>query len=147
MFILSGLAFAGLLIAAAVSDIRSNRIPNVITGALILVFAISCASGLYRPAAPHLIAFAVAFAIGSVLFHAKLWGGGDAKLLAATGLYLEPYELSALLLITALAGGAMAAGLLLHQRIAGGAAVGQTKIPYGVALATGGLAVGLRGML
>jgi prepilin peptidase CpaA len=145
MLFLSGLAFAGLLIAAAVSDIRGYRIPNSITAALVLVFMIGCAFGLYRPLAPHLIAFAMAFVFGAALFFGRLWGGGDAKLVAAIGLYLEPRQVLALLLVTALAGGALAVGLLLRRATAGATVQYGDKIPYGVALATGGLVVALKG--
>ncbi len=147
MFILSGLAFASLLIAAAVTDIRGTRIPNSITGALVLVFIVSCAFGLHRPLAPHLIAFAMAFVFGAALFFGRLWGGGDAKLLAAIGLYLEPRQVLALLLVTALAGGVLAAGLLVRRATAGSNIQHDNTIPYGVALAFGGLAVGLKGFL
>jgi prepilin peptidase CpaA len=147
MFILSGLAFASLLIAAAVSDIRGYRIPNAIIGALVLVFIVSCAFGLHRPLAPHLIAFAMAFVFGAALFFGRLWGGGDAKLLAAIGLYLEPRQVLALLLITALAGGALAAGVLVRRAAAGSNLQHNDKIPYGVALAFGGVAIGLKGFL
>jgi prepilin peptidase CpaA len=147
MILLSGLAFAGLLIAAALSDIRGYRIPNSITGALVLVFIAACALGLYRPVTPHLIAFAMAFTFGAALFFGRLWGGGDAKLMAAIGLYLEPRQVLALLLITALAGGVLAAGALLRRAPAGSTVAHADRIPYGVALAFGGLAVGLKGFL
>lgn len=147
MFILSGLAFASLLIAAAATDIRGYRIPNSITGALVVVFIVACAFGLHRPLTPHLVAFAMAFVFGAALFFARLWGGGDAKLLAAIGLYLEPRQVLALLLITALAGGVLAAGLLIRRAAAGAGLQHTTTIPYGVALAFGGLAVGLKGFM
>jgi prepilin peptidase CpaA len=147
MLFLSGLGFAGLLFAAAVSDIRGYRIPNAITGALVLVFIVSCAFGLYRPLTAHFIAFAMAFVFGAALYFGRLWGGGDAKLLAAIGLYLEPRQVLALLLITALAGGVLAAGLLVRRAAAGSAMQLDNRVPYGVALAFGGLAVGLKGFL
>lgn len=147
MLFLCGLAFAGLLIAAAVSDVRGFRIPNSITGALALLFIVSSAAGLYRPLTPHLVAFIIAAVIGAALFFANLWGGGDTKLLAGIALFVEPRDLVPLLLITALAGGVLATGLLLRRTFAGADLQHTDKIPYGVALAAGGLVVGLKGVL
>lgn len=131
-------ALGALLIAVAVHDIRSLRIPNALPLTIVAIFAVSCAAGLYRPVAPHLVSFFVAAGIGAALFFTRAWGGGDAKLVAALALFLEPSTLPFFALAVGLAGGIVAMGLMIaNARRAAAARI--TLMPYGVALAAGGL--------
>ena len=131
-------ALSALLIAVAVHDIRSLRIPNALPLTIAAIFAVSCAAGLYRPVAPHLVSFFLAGGIGSALFFTHAWGGGDAQMVAALALFLEPSSLPFFALAVGLAGGIVAAGLMIaNTRRAAAARI--TLMPYGVALAAGGL--------
>ena len=144
--------------AAAWSDLRTQRIPNVIPIALALSGAMFAASAGWQ----SLLTFAgiavVVFLGGATLFSMRLLGGGDVKLLAAAGAALGPHDLAPFLLGTVLCGGAIGIVVAalrgrLHATVvnlqamalpmlAGGplAPVSQgTKMPYGLAIFAGAL--------
>ncbi|HEV7372389.1 prepilin peptidase [Arenibaculum sp.] len=141
-----------LLAAAATTDLLRYRIPNVLVGAMALLYP---AHLLVRPDRLDLSAFAAAgavLAVGFVLFAWGRIGGGDAKLLAVAALWAGAADLPLLLAVMALTGGAMSVLVVgrsrfLLARAAG--AVGSVRLrdgliarelPYGVAIAAGGLA-------
>jgi prepilin peptidase CpaA len=78
-----------LLMAAATSDVLTFRIPNwlsLLTAALF--FPMALATGLPLAAyVSHLGAGLLLFLIGFILFQFGLLGGGDAKIMAAAGLW------------------------------------------------------------
>ena len=110
-------AFVGLLIAVAVSDVRSMTIPNRYSAAVALLYPI------YAVAAPHgvdwidgAIVGGVALSIGFVLFAMRFAGGGDVKFFAAVSLWAGSHNVAELAVITALVGGIMAAAMMIHRR-------------------------------
>jgi prepilin peptidase CpaA len=145
--------FVGLMIWAAVEDARRFVIPNYIS---LLLVALYPAHVLLAPAP---IAWMTALAIGAgvlavgfLLFSRGYFGGGDAKLLAAVSLWAGPDQFLRFTLATALAGGVLALALLVVRRLrratpqAALAGQGnesksatQMQLPYGVAIAAGGL--------
>ncbi|WP_424931989.1 prepilin peptidase [Amaricoccus macauensis] len=153
------LLFSGILVllGAATCDIRARRIPNVLPvslallGVARLLNAALVQGGLLGAGlVPDMIvAFAVFFA-GAGLFGAGLLGGGDVKLLAAGSLWLGAARLPDFLFVTALSGGFLAivylAGRMMAPRPADGT-VAPIRLPYGVAIAMGGIvaAVGFLG--
>ena len=99
----------GVAFAACVTDLRSRRIPNVLTfgaaaGALVYGMAVEGWSGVGNASLGWLIG-AVAFIIPFAL---RGLGGGDVKLLAAIGAWLGPKAAIWLVLYTGVAGGVMA---------------------------------------
>ena len=149
-FHIAALAGAALLlIAAAVSDARQFRIPNRICLALALLFP------LFAFTAPqaiewgqHIIVFGLLLAAGYLMFLTNLAGAGDIKLLATTGLWAGPHWVAVFVLTTALAGGLLAVGVgllawLRKSRQAGAQPINfkRLPLPYGIAIATGGLSV------
>lgn len=147
-------AFAALVVAAAVSDLRTYRIPNKIVLAILLVYPVHVAASPAPVDWPMALAiFAGTLAIGFVLFAVKAFGAGDAKLLAATMLWAGP-AVAPLALIVCLFAGGIVAGLMLTRAriiIAGAlSSVGRESLseaflskhmPYGVPIALGGLFV------
>jgi len=101
-----------LSVVACVTDVRSRRIPNVLTfsGALIaLVFhgLTNGLSGLGFAAAGLLVGlgvFFVPFALGGM-------GGGDVKLMAALGAWCGPFTVLWLAAYTGIAGAVVALGV------------------------------------
>jgi prepilin peptidase CpaA len=145
--------FPLLVIIAALTDLTSFTIPNRIS-ALLLAGFLPAALALGRPwgeVGVDAAVFAVALLAGMAMFAAGWIGGGDAKLLAAASLWLGLAAMPVFLLVTALAGGALAVLLMNvraswvqpHLQAAPGwlarLATPGADVPYGVAIATGAL--------
>jgi prepilin peptidase CpaA len=143
--------FAGLMLAAAVEDLRRLVIPNSVVLALCTLWPLQLASAphisLSASAGDALCAAAV-FAAGALLFSRGLMGGGDVKLLTAATLWAGSGRTPTLLIVTAVLGGLLTLALLsplaLRAVFAPAAAVGAAKrmpVPYGVAIAGAALIV------
>ncbi len=131
-----------LLLAAAAIDVRTLTISNRLNLSVALLAPLYWwAAGL--PLWPD-AAIQVAVAIGVLLllaaaFYAGMMGGGDVKLAAALALWFSPPSTVRFLVIMSIAGGLLTLGLLAAHRLRG--RPGRPKIPYGVAIAIGGLAI------
>jgi prepilin peptidase CpaA len=96
-------------IVACITDVRSRKIPNLLTfgAALCGILFHSALSGW-----PGLVTAAGGWAIGVALFLPffllRGMGAGDVKLLAALGAWLGPMQTIWLALFTSIAGGVMA---------------------------------------
>lgn len=136
--LLIGLAIA--LVIAAFTDMRRRQIDNWLNAAIALAApAFWWASGLdlWPGVAIQLGVATAAFFILAGLFALKVMGGGDVKLLTALALWVPPYVFMQLLLIMSLAGGALTIVLGGWHIIRGER--DKIKIPYGIAIAFGGL--------
>jgi prepilin peptidase CpaA len=146
-----GLFFVIGLLDAALSDLRRFRIPNRAPLLLVAGFvpAALVAGFAWQDWLIHLGVGLAFFVIGALLFARGVWGGGDAKLLPAATLWLGLGGLPRFLIIMALTGGLLAVLALLSRRVVLGPAGavrawGQRlaesgHVPYGVAIAAGGL--------
>ena len=135
--LLAGLALALLL--AAYTDIRRRQIDNALNAGVALaapLFWWASQMGLAE------IGWQVALALGAFTVLAGLFalgalGGGDVKLLAALALWIKPVWFGQLLMVMAVAGGvltlAMAAWHVARRQR------GRLAVPYGIAIAIGGL--------
>ncbi len=148
-----------LLIVAAASDATSFRIPNWLTGLMALLFfpmAWATAMPLHEFTI-HVLAGVVLFAVGFGFFQLRIFGGGDAKLMAAAGLWFGTSQVLPFLFMTTLAGGLL--GLVIgcwsmasisweiHGENIDIAGIGKKlrslkpNVPYGLAFAIGGIIV------
>jgi prepilin peptidase CpaA len=139
---------------AAAMDLFTMKIPNPISVLLVAAFfPMALLAGLDAwTMADHLAAGLLMLVLGVLLFMPGWLGGGDAKLMAAIGLWIGADNLLAYMVHVALAGGLIAVAffsaravplprallgeawaLRLHRR--------DTGIPYGLALAGGALLV------
>lgn len=146
-----GYGFVALLIWVAACDVQSFVIPNrlcLAIAGLWPAFALTDAGHVAWLGAP-LVALA-AFAVGFALFAARLMGGGDVKLMAAIALWAGPGLVLPFIVITSLVGGALSIVVLVASRLqpvmarADGAArrsLFRANVPYGAAIAAGGLFV------
>ncbi len=148
------LALAGLVFSAALSDILRFRIPNRICLALVLLYP-AYVLAASQPVAwlPALAVALACLAAGFILYLLNACGAGDAKLFAAVALWAGPALILPLGLYTSLAGGVMVLFLWCQHRLAltpSVAMVVQTAtnpsfskqpMPYGAAIAVGGLYV------
>ncbi|GAA4816835.1 hypothetical protein GCM10023232_11190 [Sphingosinicella ginsenosidimutans] len=131
---------AALLLACCWFDWRSRIIPNGLNAAIaLLAIPFWWAAGLALwPDIALQIGLAVAvFAIFALAFAIGAMGGGDVKLLGALALWLPWQALLAMLVIMSIAGGVLTLGFVVAGRIAG--RTERPEIPYGLAIAFGGL--------
>ena len=156
------LALLALLGLAAWLDFRRRQIPNVVVGAVVLLWLAALATGEAGTAWPNAaIAVAVLLA-GIVIWRCGWLGGGDVKLIAALSLWAGPDHLASFLLAVALSGGLLALAIVLAGRLAHSptatllqvhagrwfpvaapalasvAPQGAASLPYGMAVALGG---------
>ena len=149
--------FAAVLIWAAVQDLLSLRISNWTTLAVLALYPVYVLSAAQMVAMPMALAIGgFVFLVGFVLFHFKLFGGGDVKLSAAVALWAGARGVLGCLLTVAVVGGLLAMMtmtplrlLLPYMAVATRVKVDlahlmQLQIPYGVPIAAGGLFVAAR---
>ena len=133
-------ALAIALLIAAFTDIRSRRIENWLTAGIALLapaYWWASGMGLWPDVAIQVGIAVLTFAVLAGLFALRVMGGGDVKLLAALALWIQPLPFLQLLFVMAVAGGALCIVLgawhvMRRQR-------DRLAIPYGVAIAVGGL--------
>ncbi len=102
---------------SAVYDVRSRRIPNLITfPAVLLGLILHATLGGWRQLATAAAAGLICGLVFFVFYLAGGMGAGDVKLITAAGCIAGLPLIGHLLLWTALAGGVMAIGLALYRR-------------------------------
>ncbi|MGP1354656.1 MAG: A24 family peptidase [Parasphingopyxis sp.] len=84
------------------------------------------------------ILFTGAFAIGAM-------GGGDVKMIGALALWMTPMQLPIMLVVMAIAGGILTTVMLIYHRLR--KKPEKPEVPYGIAIAIGGLWVVLNEIL
>lgn len=142
---------------AAYADLRTRRIPNALSAAIVVLglLRVGCAQDLVAGAAT-LAAAGAAFAVTFALFRYGAIGGGDAKMITATTLLVGYQQVVDFLFLMSLCGGALALATLAAEKCdfalrrppaPAGAPMQHGKrqrmhqrltVPYGVAVAAGG---------
>ena len=135
-------SLAALLVAAAVIDVRtftiSNRL-NLTVAVLAPLYWLSIALSPWPGVAVQLGGAAVVFVLLAAAFYAGMMGGGDVKLASALALWFPPASTIKFLVFMSLAGGLLTLIILVWHRAK--RREGKPEIPYGVAIAFGGLAI------
>jgi prepilin peptidase CpaA len=144
--------FPLLMIIAGAGDALSMRIPNWLTLLIAALFLpMALLTGMpWSMIGTHALVGLCMFIVGFAFFALGLFGGGDAKLLAAAGLWLGWPDLMPFLVMTAFAGGALAlcvgiwSAVNLTSEFKGGSIfrhLGSIKpnVPYGYAFAIGAI--------
>lgn len=148
----------GVLLAAALGDLKTYRIPNAFSLALLALYPIFAFTAPY-PTQPlfSLAIMAGVLAVGFAMYSFHWIGGGDIKLMTAVSLFAGPALALEFLIITSLAGGAIAM-LMINKHARANLAVALDTmgsrtlrdavltdvIPYGLAIAAGGVYLTLR---
>ena len=138
--LLAGLA--AILVVAAVIDVRTFTISNRLNLTVALLAPVYWASIALSPWPGIAIQLAAGVAVFTMLagaFYAGMMGGGDVKLAAALALWFSPVSTIKFLVFMSLAGGILTLAILAWHRAK--KREGRPQIPYGVAIAFGGLAI------
>ena len=129
-----------MLLWAAVIDIRTRRIANSLNLAVALMAPLFWwATGIDPwPDAAIRVAVAMAvFLLFALAFQIGMMGGGDVKLAAALALWFPPGATILLIVLMSLAGGVLTVIVMIEHKIK--KTEGRPEVPYGVAIAFGGL--------
>lgn len=133
-------ALGALLIAAAITDLRSRIISNRLNlaiAALAPVWWLACGLELWPGMAAQLLVAAVVFVVFAALFAFGMMGGGDVKLLAALGLWFPWQATLSLIVLMAMVGGVVTIVTVIHHRVT--RREGPPEIPYGIAISLAAL--------
>lgn len=130
------------LLAAALSDLRSFRIANVLPAILLLLFPIAYGLAGFSDALwENVFHFLLALLIGMALFSRGWVGGGDAKLYAAAAIWFGWSGAVALIFLTGIAGLILALAFIVARKMGLRKNIPKEdrRIPYGVAIAAGAI--------
>ena len=106
----------GVAAAAALTDVTSRRIPNVLTfGAAGAALIYGAATGSAAGAFDALAGWLVGALLLMPLFLVRGMGAGDVKLVAALGAWVGPVEALWLVVAVSLAGGVVGVGYALAR--------------------------------
>ncbi len=153
-----------LLLTACVTDVRARRIPNALVLAVVGAALVRASLITWTPASDAGLASGPGDAALGALAGLALWlplyvagafGAGDVKLFAAAAAWLGPAAVPSATLYAALAGGVLglawfgARGVATHVPALAARALpvlrpsadGMSRVPYGVAIVVGVLAV------
>jgi len=139
---------------AAANDLLTMKIPNVISGALVGGFV---ALALITRMPLEIFGLHLACGLGVLiltftLFAMKLFGGGDAKLMAAGALWMGAEQVLPFLVFVTIFGGTLCLLILSYRRVvpanlwplpgwAQRLHISGGPVPYGIAIAAGGLMI------
>ncbi|MCY7339288.1 MAG: prepilin peptidase [Sphingomonas bacterium] len=129
-----------MLLWAAVVDIRTRTIGNGLNLAIALMaplFWWVMGVELWPDAAIRVAVAVGVFLLFAVAFQMGAMGGGDVKLAAALALWFAPADTLFLIVLMSLAGGVLTVIVMIEHRLKKNE--GRPEVPYGVAIAFGGL--------
>lgn len=142
----------GICIFAVVAygDIRTRRIPNEFIVAILALAAVRIAVVGDPNAALYTLAAGVAlFAATFLLFWRGFLGGGDVKLMTATGLLIGYHDFFQFLFVMSVSGALVALAVLSRDKVGRRAVTApnpedrettaRLTVPYGVAIAAAGI--------
>ena len=129
-----------LMMAAAISDVRSRTISNQLNAAMALLaipFWIASGLAFWPDVAIQLGAALLVFLLFAGLFAMGAMGGGDVKMIGAVMLWIPLPLFLPMLMVMAIGGGLLSAAMLIHMKLR--PSERPVKVPYGVAIAAAGL--------
>lgn len=131
---------AGLLLSAAIEDIRRREIANWKNAAIALLAPLwwwANGLALWPDAGVQFLAALLVFALFCGAFALGWMGGGDVKLIGALALWLSPPTTLRMLVVMSIIGGALTIAMMIERAIRRENKV--IEVPYGVAIAVAGL--------
>ena len=157
IFLFGVIATLGMCGLGAWSDFKGYRIPNLVSLIIILSFVVAYAvlhmtgqgEVIFFSLKSHLGSFFIVLIVTMAMFALKILGAGDSKMAASLSLWLGFSGLVPFLFYMTLFGGLIAVVSLLLQKYKplknppqgwlSAAQQGSANIPYGIAIAAGGL--------
>ncbi|USG62941.1 prepilin peptidase [Sneathiella marina] len=143
-----------LITYAALSDLRDFTIPNFVSITIVILYPLMIMTSPDNiDWVGSLIVALSVLVIGFIFFSLRLFGAGDIKMIAALSLWAGPSLVTNFLFVTVIAGGLLVLLIIsregLRQAFEGtGFARGirfafqsKTQVPYGVAVAFGGMSI------
>ncbi len=142
---------------SGLSDIRGMTIPNLYSLVVIAAFfaAYICLyiggrGEVFSPLSAHLLSALLTFSLTALLFGGRMIGAADSKLATAYAFWLGIGDVPVFLAYMVFAGGVLAVASLVFMRLKpfkspdkeswiGRVQNGESKVPYGVAIAFGAL--------
>ncbi|PSW07391.1 A24 family peptidase [Photobacterium lipolyticum] len=134
---MSLLSLLGLIVLyVSYSDIRYRLIPNWVC---VVIFSLSLLLAIEQhQVIVGLLSTTIVFCTSLLLFYFRIIAAGDGKLAAALAAALLPGQLLNAVILTLLAGGALAAFYLIKDRLILKKKPGEDRgLPYGVAISFG----------
>ncbi len=131
---------AAMLAWIAVVDVKTYTISDRLNLAIALlapVYWLSAGVPLWPDVAIRVSVGIGVFLLFAVAFYLGAMGGGDVKLAGALALWFTPYESLKLIVIMSLVGGLLTLVVLGVHRAR--KKEGRPEVPYGVAIAAGGM--------
>jgi prepilin peptidase CpaA len=131
---------AAMLLWIAVVDVRTYTISDRLNAAIALLAPLywwSAGVPFWPDAALRIGMGLLIFLLFAGAFYINMMGGGDVKLAGALGLWFTPYESLSLIVMMSIAGGLLTLVVLAIHRMK--RKEGRPEVPYGVAIAAGGL--------
>ena len=129
-----------ILVVAAVIDVRTFTISNPLNATVALLAPLywwSIGLPLWPDAAIQIGVALAVFAALALTFYLGMMGGGDVKLAAAIALWFSPVATLQFIVITSLCGGVVTLATIAWHRWR--RLPGRPEVPYGVAIACGGM--------
>jgi prepilin peptidase CpaA len=131
---------AAMLVWIAVVDVRTFTISDRLNAAIALlapVYWLSAGVPLWPDAAIRIGVAVLVFMLFAGAFYMNVMGGGDVKLAGALALWFTPYETLTLIVVMSIAGGLLTLLVLASHHLR--RKDGRPEVPYGVAIAVGGM--------
>jgi prepilin peptidase CpaA len=130
----------GLLVAAAITDLRARTISNRLNSAIAVIapfYWLACGLPVWPAMAMQLLLGGIVLIVFMASFYMGWMGGGDVKLLAALSLWFPWQAVIMLLMLMAIVGGGVTLVTVVHHRMT--KRLGQPEIPYGIAISLAAL--------
>lgn len=127
---IGSVVLVGLLIAAATTDLRQHRIPNVLvfSGVALALLAAHLPGG--SPSG-SLIGIAVGLGMGLPLYWLRAMGAGDVKLMGMAGAFLGGADMFAAALVIFVIGGLMGLAAVARKRAFGQVGANLRQMTFG----------------
>ena len=133
-------ALALMLVWIAIQDVRTYTISDRLNLAIALlapVYWLSAGVPLWPDAAIRVGVAVLVFLLFAMAFYVNAMGGGDVKLAGALALWFAPYQTLTMIVIMSIAGGLLTLLVVAIHKMK--RKEGRPEVPYGVAIAAGGM--------